>query len=92
MFDSLIVLDVGGYQIYYGNPVESLIYFKQIIDAVDKTEGTCPECGNINAEKIFNIIETKIVDEYRIRNPSYHIDELAIGIFSGIAIWPFVNI
>lgn len=64
MFDTLIILDVGGYQIYYGNPVEALVYFKNIIDAVDKTEGTCPECGNINPEKIFNIIETRIVDEY----------------------------
>ncbi|MDH5475034.1 MAG: ATP-binding cassette domain-containing protein [Cyclobacteriaceae bacterium] len=64
MFDTLVILDVGGYQIYYGNPVEALVYFKNIIDAVDKTEGTCPECGNINPEKIFNIIETRIVDEY----------------------------
>ena len=64
MFDTLVVLDIGGYQIYYGNPVEALVYFKNIIDAVDKTEGTCPECGNINAEKIFNIIETRVVDEY----------------------------
>ncbi|MDH5367299.1 MAG: ATP-binding cassette domain-containing protein [Cyclobacteriaceae bacterium] len=64
MFDTLLILDVGGFQIYYGNPVEALVYFKNIIDAVDKTEGTCPECGNINPEKIFNIIETRIVDEY----------------------------
>lgn len=63
MFDNLLILDVGGYQIYYGNPIEAVVYFKEIMDSVDKTEGTCPECGNINPEQIFNIIETRIVDE-----------------------------
>ena len=64
MFDSLLILDKGGYQIYYGNPVEAVVYFKSIIDAVNKTESTCPECGNINPEQIFNIIESRLVDEY----------------------------
>jgi ABC-type multidrug transport system ATPase subunit len=64
MFDSLLILDKGGHQIYYGNPVEAVVYFKNIIDAVNKTESTCPECGNINPEQIFNIIESRLVDEY----------------------------
>jgi ABC-type multidrug transport system ATPase subunit/uncharacterized tellurite resistance protein B-like protein len=64
MFDTLIILDVGGFQIYYGNPVEAVIYFRDIINAANKTQGACPECGNINPEQIFNIIETKIVNEY----------------------------
>jgi len=64
MFDSLLILDKGGHQIYYGNPVEAVVYFKNVMDAVNKTEGTCPECGNINPEQIFNIIESRLVDEY----------------------------
>ena len=64
MFDKLVILDVGGYQIYYGNPVEAVIYFKKIVDLVDKDAGSCIECGNVNSEQIFNIIETKVVDEY----------------------------
>lgn len=64
MFDTLIILDVGGFQIYYGNPVEAVVYFRDIINAANKTQGACPECGNINPEQIFNIIETKIVNEY----------------------------
>lgn len=64
MFDTLIILDVGGFQIYYGNPVESVNYFQEIINAANKTPGACPECGNINPEQIFNIIETRIVNEY----------------------------
>lgn len=64
MFDSLLILDTGGFQIYYGNPVESINYFQDIVNAVNKTPGACPECGNINPEQIFNIIETRVVNEY----------------------------
>jgi len=64
MFDGLLILDVGGFQIYYGNPVESVNYFQEIISAANKTPGACPECGNINPEQIFNIIETRVVNEY----------------------------
>jgi ABC transport system ATP-binding/permease protein len=64
MFDTLIILDVGGFQIYYGNPAESVNYFQDIINAANKTPGACPECGNINPEQVFNIIETRVVNEY----------------------------
>ena len=64
MFDTLIILDVGGFQIYYGNPVESVTYFQEIVNAANKTPGACPECGNINPEQVFNIIETRVVNEY----------------------------
>ncbi len=64
MFDKLVILDAGGHQIYYGNPVEAVTYFKSIVDLIDKDQGACIECGNVNPEQIFNIIETKVVDEY----------------------------
>jgi ABC-type multidrug transport system ATPase subunit len=64
MFDTLIITDVGGFQIYYGNPVEAVIYFRDVINAANKNQGACPECGNINPEQIFSIIETKVVNEY----------------------------
>ena len=64
MFDALIILDVGGFQIYYGNPVEAINYFQEIINAATRTPGACPECGNINPEQIFNIIETRVVNEF----------------------------
>ncbi|MCU0447853.1 MAG: ATP-binding cassette domain-containing protein [Microscillaceae bacterium] len=64
MFDKLIILDVGGYQIYYGNPIEGVTYFKQLANLVNSHEGVCDHCGNVNPEQIFNIIETKLVDEY----------------------------
>ncbi|HEY9048368.1 MAG TPA: ATP-binding cassette domain-containing protein [Ohtaekwangia sp.] len=64
MFDTLLILDVGGFQIYYGNPIEAVMYFRDIMHAANKTQGACPECGNINPEQIFSMIETKVVNEY----------------------------
>ncbi len=64
MFDTLIILDVGGYQIYYGNPEEALVYFKTMVNMVNKEQGACTLCGNINSELIFDIIEARVVDEY----------------------------
>ncbi|MDJ1470005.1 ATP-binding cassette domain-containing protein [Xanthocytophaga flava] len=56
MFDKLIVMDTGGYQVYYGNPTEGVLYFKNLVHQVDRLE--------INSEQIFNILEAKVVDEY----------------------------
>ncbi|MTI22005.1 ATP-binding cassette domain-containing protein [Fulvivirga sp. RKSG066] len=64
MFNKLVILDTGGYQIYYGNPVEAVVYFKGIINLINSEQGECIECGNVNPEQIFNIIETKVINEY----------------------------
>jgi len=64
MFDKLKILDVGGYPVYYGNPVDAVIYFKRLVHHVNSEESECISCGNVNPELIFNIIETKVVDEY----------------------------
>jgi ABC-type multidrug transport system ATPase subunit/uncharacterized tellurite resistance protein B-like protein len=64
MFDKLLILDTGGYQIYYGNPVDAIVYFKKSINLVNSDEGECHDCGNVNPEQIFNIIETKVINEY----------------------------
>lgn len=64
MFDKLLILDTGGYQIYYGNPVDAIVYFKRTINMINSDEGECHECGNVNPEQIFNIIESKVINEY----------------------------
>src|SRR5690606_27976143 len=64
MFDKLLILDTGGYQIYYGNPVDAITYFKRSIHLINSEEGECHSCGNVNPEQIFNIIETKVINEY----------------------------
>ncbi len=63
MFDKLLILDNGGYPVYYGNPVESVIYFKTLINQVNANESECATCGNVNPEQVFNIIESKVLDE-----------------------------
>lgn len=64
MFDKLLILDQGGYPIYNGNPVDAIMYFKKRINHVKSDESECHTCGNVNPEQIFNIIESKVVDEY----------------------------
>lgn len=64
MFDKLVILDVGGYQIYYGNPIEAVSYFREMENLMSGIDAVCPTCGNVNTEQIFNIIETELVDEY----------------------------
>jgi len=64
MFNKLLLLDQGGYPIYFDQPVESIRYFKELIDHINSSECQCPACGNVNPEQLFNIIESKVVDEY----------------------------
>ena len=64
MFDKLLILDHGGYPIFDGNPIDAVVYFKKHIHHVNANERECPVCGNVNPEQIFNIIESKVVDEY----------------------------
>lgn len=64
MFDKMYILDTGGYPVYYGNPSESLIYFKQLDAQINSDVGECTLCGNLNPELIFNIIDANVIDEY----------------------------
>jgi len=64
MFDKVVILDQGGYMAYFGNPVDSVIYFKTLDAQINSNQGECPSCGNVNPETIFNIIETQVVDEF----------------------------
>ncbi len=64
MFDKMFILDTGGYPVYYGNPSESLIYFKRLDAQINSDVGECPTCGNLNPELIFNIIDSNVIDEY----------------------------
>jgi ABC-type multidrug transport system ATPase subunit len=64
MFDKLLVLDTGGYQIFYGDPVESIIYFREVAKLLESDQGECAHCGNVNPEQVFDIIESRVIDEY----------------------------
>lgn len=64
MFDRLIILDTGGFLIYNGDPIESIVYFKERIHHANWSESECHACGNVNPEQIFNIVEANVLDEY----------------------------
>jgi len=64
MFDKLLILDTGGYLIYSGNPVDSIVYFKSRTHQANWNESECSVCGNVNPEQVFNILEAKVLDEY----------------------------
>ena len=64
MFDKVIILDQGGYMVYYGNPIDAVIYFKTLDAQIDAGEGECMACGNVNPEIIFKIIEKQVIDEF----------------------------
>ena len=64
LFDRLLLVDQEGYPVYYGDPVDAVVYFKRVTGQVSSDVGQCNACGNVNPEQIFNILEAKLVDEY----------------------------
>jgi len=63
IFDRLLVIDHGGYVIYNGNPIDAVQYFKSQANRADRDMSECAECGNVNPEHIFDIVETRVLDE-----------------------------
>ncbi len=64
MFDRIIFMDKGGYEIYCGNPSEAVVYFKTKSNHANAKEDQCTCCGNIDPDQVLQIIEAKIVNEY----------------------------
>jgi ABC-type multidrug transport system ATPase subunit len=64
IFDKIIILDKGGYQVYYGDPTEAVVYFKTRSHHVNANEDQCIRCGNVNPDQVLQIIEAKIVNEH----------------------------
>jgi hypothetical protein len=64
MFDKIMIIDKGGYQVFFGNPSEAITYFKAMTNHSNPKEDQCSKCGNINTDQILQIIEAKVVDEH----------------------------
>lgn len=64
VFDRMLIMDVGGYEVYYGPPADAVEWFKRAALQVDPHPGQCETCGNVNPEQIFGILEADVVDEY----------------------------
>ncbi len=63
MFDKIMIIDKGGYQIFYGNPSEAIVYFKTKASYANAHEDQCISCGNVNSDQLLQIIEAKVINE-----------------------------
>jgi hypothetical protein len=63
MFDKIMIIDKGGYQIFYGNPSEAIVYFKTRASYANAHEDQCITCGNVNSDQLLQIIEAKVINE-----------------------------
>ena len=64
LFDKIMILDKGGYPIYYGNPIDAVAWFKSAASHANPDESECQSCGYVNPEQLLQIAETRIVNEY----------------------------
>lgn len=63
MFDKIMIIDRGGYQIFYGNPSEAIVYFKTMASYANAHDDQCVTCGNVNSDQLLQIIEAKVINE-----------------------------
>ena len=57
LFDRLLIMDTGGYFIYYGNPLDAITYFKNKTNSLNKD--IVYDHGYLDPDIIFEIIESK---------------------------------
>jgi len=63
-FDKILVLDHKGHLVFYGNPLDSVVHFKTLEAHINSSLAECPSCGTVNPETVFNILESRVVDEF----------------------------
>ena len=63
-FDKVLVLDQGGHLAFFGNPLDSIVHFKTLEAHINSGVAECPACGTVNPDTLFNILETRVVDEF----------------------------
>jgi ABC-type multidrug transport system ATPase subunit len=63
MFDKIMIIDKGGFRIFYGNPSEAVVYFKIKSSHANACEDQCVTCGNVDSDQLLQIIEAKVVNE-----------------------------
>jgi ABC-type multidrug transport system ATPase subunit len=64
LLDKLVMMDQGGKVIYFGNPIDAVVYFKTQSHYVKADESECLTCGNVNSEQILRIVEARMMNEY----------------------------
>lgn len=76
LFDSILIVDKGGFPVFYGNPVEAILHFKRYTNRIDKDQSGCECCGNLKPEAIFELLEDRTVDEMGQKNTNRKIAPL----------------
>ncbi len=64
LFDRMIVMDKGGRVVFFGNPMDAIVYFKNEANYVNPDESECLSCGNVKTEQPLRIIETRMVNPF----------------------------
>ncbi len=64
LFDKIIMMDKGGYPVFYGNPIDAVIYFRRSNRIANAEDAICSACGNVNPEQVLELIENKVVNEF----------------------------
>ena len=64
LFDRIIVMDVEGYPVYFGDPAGAITYFNHENGKEISLADSCNTCGNLNPESIFRALEEKQIDEF----------------------------
>jgi ABC-type multidrug transport system ATPase subunit len=64
LFDKIIIIDKGGYPVFYGNPIDAIIYFRKANNIANAEDAICPTCGNVNPEQVLELVESKVVNEF----------------------------
>ena len=62
LFDKLLVMDKGGRVVYYGDPLDAVVYFKTSSQLINAEDSECLTCGNVNPEQVLQILEAKKVN------------------------------
>ncbi|MBN2894037.1 MAG: ATP-binding cassette domain-containing protein [Bacteroidales bacterium] len=64
LFDKIIIIDKGGHPVFYGNPIDAVIYFRSSNRIANAEDAICSTCGNVNPEQVLELIENKVVNEF----------------------------
>lgn len=64
LFDKLLILDNFGYSVFYGNQLDAIVYLKSTLELADADKSECTNCGYVNPEQIFKLVEMPKLDSH----------------------------
>jgi ABC transport system ATP-binding/permease protein len=71
-FNKLLLIDKGGFPVYFGTPAEAPGYFRKIAEIADNTNLNCPACGSYKPGDLFKILEFEYNNKRRINSETWY--------------------